>query len=238
MKSNRKIVSLFVVCLLVVVLLFNGSDAEAQNNIYSKSVSEQIVDQMKTIRENKQLILVTASGYHKDSVTVQTFNRGKNNKWQRVLITTGIIGKSGFTHSFSEWSEGSPVGKYTITQAFGRYKNPGTNLPYHRISKSDVWVDNVHSKYYNTLQNMYRVHQYSEKMNIPQYDYGFVINYNTQRVRGKGSAVFFHIALGKYKYTLGCTAVSEENVVRIMKWLNPKDKPVIIQTVQSELNKF
>jgi L,D-peptidoglycan transpeptidase YkuD (ErfK/YbiS/YcfS/YnhG family) len=73
-------------------------------------------------------------------------------------------------------------------------------------------------------------------MNIPQYNYGFVINYNTKRVRGKGSAVFFHIAHGNY--TLGCTATSKSKVVSFLKWLDPKKKPVIIQSVLNELNMY
>ncbi|MDF2857806.1 MAG: hypothetical protein K0Q87_3657 [Neobacillus sp.] len=183
-----------------------------------------------------ELILVTTSKSRSSSVIVQTFSRDKHGKWKRELITYGITGKYGFTSSKHEGDKKAPAGEYTISEAFGRYKNPGTKLSYHRITKYDLWVDNSRSRYYNTLQSMKKVHQYSEKMNIPQYDYGFVINYNTKRVRGKGSAIFFHIARGKY--TMGCTAVSKVNVVKIVKWLDPKKKPIIIQSTQRELYRY
>ncbi|MCO7124190.1 L,D-transpeptidase family protein [Sporolactobacillus shoreicorticis] len=191
---------------------------------------------MKSIKKNNQLILVTTNKSRSSSVIVQTFSRDKHGKWKRIWIMNGITGKYGFTRNKHEGDKKAPAGEYTITKAFGRYKNPGTELSYHKITKYDVWVDNIHSRYYNTLQSMKKVHQYSEKMNIPQYDYGFVINYNTKRIKGKGSVVFFHIARGKY--TLGCTAVSKNNVVKLLKWLNPKKKPIIIQSPQSDLYRY
>jgi L,D-peptidoglycan transpeptidase YkuD (ErfK/YbiS/YcfS/YnhG family) len=72
-------------------------------------------------------------------------------------------------------------------------------------------------------------------MDIPAYDYGFVINYNESRTPGKGSAIFFHVGTN---YTAGCTATSKEQVVSILKWLNPEKNPVIIQSPVSELDKY
>ncbi|MCO7124191.1 L,D-transpeptidase family protein [Sporolactobacillus shoreicorticis] len=232
--NKRTLVCSVMICLIISIFL--PWDSSAKQSIYSKAKSQQIVNKMKSIKKNRQMILVTASGYGKRAVTIQAFSKNKHSKWSRILITHGIIGKNGFTHNFSERSKGSPEGKYTITRAFGRYKNPGTKLSYHRITADDVWVDNVHSKYYNSLQSIRKTHQYSERMNIPQYDYGFVINYNTKIIKGKGSAVFFHIAHGSY--TLGCTATSKGKLVSLLKWLDPKKKPVIIQTVTKELNRY
>jgi hypothetical protein len=75
----------------------------------------------------------------------------------------------------------------------------------------------------------------AENMTHPLYKYGFVINYNTERIPNKGSAIFFHIGTS---YTLGCTATSESNVISILKWLDPSKNPVIIQTPIQELGSF
>ncbi len=75
----------------------------------------------------------------------------------------------------------------------------------------------------------------AENMKIGAYANGFVINYNTQRTPGKGSAIFFHIG---NSYTLGCTATSEANVVKIMKWLDPAKNPVIIQTPTQNISNY
>jgi L,D-peptidoglycan transpeptidase YkuD (ErfK/YbiS/YcfS/YnhG family) len=236
MTRKRVIVITALLSLLSFISL--PFESYAKTNMVSKSESEGIVNHMRTLKDTGQLILVTASSSNTSFVKVQTFTKDRHGKWHRQLVMDGITGKYGLTHHFYEGSKNAPAGKYTITQAFGRYKNPGTKLPYHRITPDDVWVDNVHSIYYNTLQSKRKTHEKSENMNILQYDYGFVINYNTKRIKGKGSAIFFHIDTGHYNYTLGCTAVTKSNVIRILKWLDPKKKPVIIQTVESELNRY
>lgn len=214
----------------------SGTYVKKISKLTSKAESEKIVNKMKTISKNKQLILVTTAGKKETNALIQTFSKDKNGKWKRGKSVKGIVGKNGIQSQISEGSKSTPTGKYTITSAFGRKANPGTKLPYHRITSDDVWVDNVKSKYYNTLQSKRKTGEKTESMNIPQYDYGFVIDYNTKRVKGKGSAIFFHIAKGNY--TLGCTAVSKENVVSILKWLDPNKKPVIIQAVESDLSKY
>ena len=94
------------------------------------------------------------------------------------------------------------------------------------------------SSLYNTWQSRKATEgQWSsaENMAISAYNYGFVINYNTQRVPGNGSAIFFHISSGA---TLGCVGTSQSNVVSILKWLNPAKSPTIIMTPSSELGSY
>ncbi|PFR56823.1 cell wall-binding protein, partial [Bacillus cereus] len=163
-----------------------------------------------------------------------------NGQWKQVHSMNGVVGKDGMTDNMSESSAAAPTGKYTIGTAFGRGGNPGTKLPYRQISSDDVWVDDSNSPVYNTWQkdsqNSGRWNS-AEKMDIPQYDLGFVINYNTSRIPGKGSAIFFHIS-GGYSYTLGCTATTRANVQSILQWIDPGKQPVIIQTPQSGLRNY
>lgn len=239
MKMKKQLTFIVIAAVLLSLIPF-GKAANA-TSIYSQSVSERYVNHMKSIGKNRQLILVTATGYHTSHAKVQLFERNTAGKWKRKAIINAIIGRNGFAvpYQMREGGWKSPQGKFNITQSFGRYANPGTKLPYHRITADDVWVDNVHSPYYNTLQSIRATHEQSEKMNIPQYNYGFVINYNTtRRTPGKGSAIFFHIDDHRYGYTAGCTAVSKSEVVRILKWINPAKRPIIIQAVTKRLGKY
>ena len=202
--------------------------------------TKNLAEGLKTVGGNKQLILVTANGYNTSSAEIRTFERNSQGKWVPVLTTTGYIGKYGFA-TYTNMREGgkrSPIGKYSIGTTFGRYANPGTQMPYRKITSDDVWVDDPTSKLYNTWQLRSKTQgqwKSAENMNITAYTYGFVINYNAQRNPYKGSAIFFHIGSS---YTLGCTATSQTNVVNILKWLDPKKSPVIIQTPIQELNKY
>ena len=193
---------------------------------------------LKTVGSNKQLILVTSNGYNTSYAEIRTFEKNSKGQWIPVLTTTGRIGKYGFTSNMNEGSKRSPVGKYTIGTAFGRKANPGTKWSYRKITSDDVWVDDPTSSLYNTWQSRSKTKgkwKSAENMNIPAYTYGFVINYNTTCTPYKGSAIFFHIGSG---YTLGCTATSEMNVVKILKWLDPKKNPVIIQTPVQDLGRY
>ncbi len=209
-------------------------------NSSSKQSIVDTVNNMKTLGNAQQLILVTSANSSSKTATIRTFEKAKG-KWKQVDSMTGVLGKKGMTDKMSEGSQASPTGKYTIGTAFGRGTNPGTKLPYRKITNDDVWVDDPASSLYNTWQKASKNNgrwKSAEKMNIPEYDLGFVINYNTNNpVAGKGSAIFFHVA-GKYGYTAGCTATSKSNVTTVLKWLNPDKNPVIIQTPDSGLGKY
>ncbi|MGJ9457532.1 L,D-transpeptidase family protein [Oceanobacillus sp. CF4.6] len=195
-------------------------------------------DKLKTIDGNNQLILVTSDGYGTSSARVQTYERTAEGNWKQLLDVSGFVGKNGFADNKVEGDGKTPIGKYTIGHAFGRAGNPGTKLSYRAITPDDVWVDDSNSSLYNSWQSKAETSdQWSsaENMDIALYTHGFVINYNTAQTPGKGSAIFFHIANG---YTLGCVGVSESNVVSILKWLDPKKNPVIIQTPTSGLGNY
>jgi L,D-peptidoglycan transpeptidase YkuD (ErfK/YbiS/YcfS/YnhG family) len=61
------------------------------------------------------------------------------------------------------------------------------------------------------------------------YKYGIIVEYNTDPViKGYGSAIFFHLWRGKEAPTEGCVALSEENLTRILRWLNPEARPLAV----------
>lgn len=195
-----------------------------------------VIDNLETIQNNQQVILVTTKGYGTNQAQIRTFENF-NGKWKQLKDVNGYIGRDGFADTMSESVVKSPRGTYTIGMAFGRYDNPGTKLQYHRIKSNDVWVDDSNSPYYNTLQQKPSNGRWNsaENMNIPAYDYGFVINYNQERIPGKGSAIFFHVSSS---WTAGCTGVDKQNVIDILRWIDPEKNPVIIQTPEHELKNY
>ncbi|GEN56081.1 hypothetical protein GCM10012290_07650 [Halolactibacillus alkaliphilus] len=195
-------------------------------------------NQLSTVSANNQVILVTTPSASSQKATIETFERDANGHFISILKTSGFVGKNGITTSKKEGDGKTPAGKYSIGTAFGIPSNPGTALNYRKISDDDVWVDDSESALYNTWQSRQATQdQWSsaENMKIPQYRYGFVINYNTNRTPYKGSAIFFHVA---NNYTLGCVGTSESHVKQILTWLNPSQSPVIIQTTDAGLSQY
>lgn len=66
-------------------------------------------------------------------------------------------------------------------------------------------------------------------LNTDVYKFCTVIEYNTNPViKGKGSAIFFHLALKPASFTAGCVAIQEEFIMLMINWLDPKQNPTII----------
>ena len=84
------------------------------------------------------------------------------------------------------------------------------------------WCDDPKSKKYNQLIKFpfkYNAEKLYKKDNT--YDMILVLDYNLSPVRrGKGSAIFIHIAKKNYKKTLGCIAVSKKDIKKIIKKIN------------------
>jgi D-alanyl-D-alanine dipeptidase len=46
---------------------------------------------------------------------------------------------------------------------------------------------------------------------------------------GCGSCIFFHVWRKPNSPTEGCTAMSETNIVTLLKWLDPQSEPLLVQ---------
>ena len=146
------------------------------------------------------------------------------------------LGTAGLTTHPSESLSATPIGSFTLTQAFGRDANPGTALPYLRTTPDDWWVSqpgplyNTHQRCasscaFDTGAGNPNEHLYYE---TPYYNYAVVIDYNTgpRITPGAGSAFFLHVTVGAA--TQGCVAIPVDNLLPLMRWLNPADQPRIV----------
>lgn len=184
---------------------------------------------MADTADSSQLITVTNAGTG-DAATLQAFAR-QNGRWQRAFGPFPVtIGAAGFSHAVSEQTVASPIGFFTLTQAFGNDPDPGTELPYHQVSYGDVWVSQPSSPYYNTMQadDADGVRGTGEKLweVVPGYDYAVVIDYNRDPVRaGAGSAFFLHVQIPEP--SAGCVTMPAAQLVALMRWLDPALHPRI-----------
>jgi L,D-peptidoglycan transpeptidase YkuD (ErfK/YbiS/YcfS/YnhG family) len=195
--------------------------------------------QLQTHKNTGQAILVLPAGKDKTRVAIIAYEKVKES-WRQIYKMNGWIGKNGFASRKREGDGKSPSGLFTIGKAFGAYPDPGTELPYVRMTSKDVWVDDPKSPWYNTHQKLPVKGRWSSaemmRRSDSLYDYGFVINYNTNKpVSGRGSAIFFHVAS---RPTAGCTGTSRENVLKLLRWLDPDKSPVIIQNPEIGVSHF
>lgn len=135
------------------------------------------------------------------------------------------IGKRGITSQKKEGDKCTPKGRFKLKYVFfrkDRIKRFKTKIKLLPIKKNYGWCDDPGAQFYNKFVKL--PFSYSaEKLYISKniYDIIVVIDYNLRPVKkNKGSAIFLHIAKKNYKPTLGCIALSKNDLKSLLSKIN------------------
>ncbi len=137
----------------------------------------------------------------------------------------------------------APAGIFRLRRAFGYAvpeEVPWIRLSYRRITTETLCIDDPVSPSYNRILNgagMVPDWKSREAMLREDglYRLGAVIEHNTDPVLpGAGSCIFLHLQRGPALPTEGCTALSPEDLERVLRWLEPDAQPVLIQLPEGE----
>ena len=110
-------------------------------------------------------------------------------------------------------------------------------MDYKYITSDDKYIDDSSSNDYNSWVYGETDAKHYELMSIKAYRLGAVINYNKNPTKpDAGSAIFMHIWKNKSTPTAGCIAMSEENLLKILLWLDKRQHPYIWITLGSDEN--
>ncbi len=232
-----------VAVMVIFALLFScATDSPKESDPLanlSRFVEKFIARHTARIGESRQLIFATNRDSSSVLVTLHALERN-NGAWRLVFPAfPGSIGKMGFAavDDKREGDDKSPSGIFPLGMAFGYDPLPETKMPYRQATHDDFWVDDVNSEDYNRWVKGKPNAASWEKMkrDDDQYKYGVVIEYNMHPiVKGKGSAIFLHVWKDGAS-TLGCVSISEKTILKILGWLDPAKKPLIIMGTESEL---
>jgi L,D-peptidoglycan transpeptidase YkuD (ErfK/YbiS/YcfS/YnhG family) len=168
-----------------------------------------------------QVVLVTGSG---SSARVRACQR-KSGRWVSVLGTMyGHVGANGVAPAGAkrEGDGRTPSGTFSLGRGFGVQGDPGVAFRWTRVDRRDVWVDDPGSSLYNTWQRTPADGRWDSAEPLYQptsYAYAQVIEYNTARTPGRGSAIFLHVdhASG----TTGCVSVPRSQLLELLRWELP-----------------
>jgi len=184
--------------------------------------------------QTAQLLVVTGNKSGPGPAAVQALER-VGDKWAPPFPPLdAVAGRNGFAAPGAkrEGDGKTPSGMYPLILAFGYDRNMKTAMPHRQATEDDLWVDDPDAPDYNTWvrRGETTARSFEElKRKDGLYRYGLVIGYNTDPVvKGQGSAIFLHIWKGRTSPTAGCVAMAEKDVLRILEWLDPARKPLII----------
>ena len=183
----------------------------------------------------RQLITVTTASSAATYATLRVYDVSGA---KRVLVFgpwTARVGYNGVARPGRkrEGDGKTPSGTYGLSFFFGVQPALGFSFPFRHAYSYDYWDDDPSSPRYNEWvdarkqkpgANPEPMHQ------VPAYDYAAVIAYNTARVPGLGSAIFLHVGTGTA--TAGCVSLPRAELIKVLRWLKPRDNPKISITVR------
>lgn len=183
------------------------------------------------------MITVVAPSATSTTATLRAWQRSGTGWTQFGGAVTAHLGTAGLSTHPSEASTATPIGSFTLTQAFGSEPDPDTPLPYRQTTPADWWISQP-GPLYNTMQRCasscpFRQGEPNEHLYYAQpfYRYAVVIDYNTADApggirQGAGSAFFLHVTVGEP--TQGCISIPQERLVALLRWLSPAAHPRIL----------
>ena len=184
-------------------------------------------------RDAEQILLVvknlTDSLFQGSMLTLER----KSGKMVTVFPPIKVsLGKSGIVSAAvkREGDGATPAGFYPLGQLYTYEASVNTQLSFTQVTGEDKWIDDPDSPEYNQHVRGATLAKSYENLLLSSIDYKYcmVIEYNTHPViKGKGSAIFFHVTNDKYTSTAGCVAVQERDVLQILSWLHPKKKKYV-----------
>ena len=142
------------------------------------------------------------------------------------------IGKMGTTNSKKEGDLSTPKGLFKLGILYyrkDRIKLIKCKIKKKVIKKSMGWCYDTRSKKYNR-EISFPFRYKSEKLyrSDKVYDIFINIKYNySPTYKGKGSAIFLHLANKKYKVTKGCIAIQKKDFLKILPLVNNNTKILI-----------
>ncbi len=102
-------------------------------------------------------------------------------------------------------------------------RRPATPMPVRTIHEQDGWCDAPADRNYNRpVRHPYAAGAERLWRQDALYDIVVILGYNEHpRVRGRGSAIFMHVAAPGYAPTEGCIALTRAHLVRLLQRLRP-----------------
>ena len=198
------------------------------------------------LQASEQIILIVSEDMQNFHAKMECFEDGKK-LFETIDVNLGAnglgwgLGIHKLTHKKGdplkyEGDKKAPAGVFELSAIFGYEKGDHFKLPYHQATKDLLCVDDSSSKHYNTLvshpRDMPKSYELMRREDH-QYELGVVIAHNTQAIKQRGSCIFMHVYKSKDAPTAGCSAMSKEDIQKVVSWLDGKKEPLLIQIPKS-----
>lgn len=206
----------------------------------------------RALAGSRQLIIVTARGWSQNHGTMALFERAADRSWRRVSPDDPVmLGRNGLAWGVGLHSQRAtkregdgraPAGVFELERIYGRDAlAPSPHFAYQKLSATMEGIDDPESRYYNRLVDTAQIKDRdwssSEKVRVtnPMFRWCVEVRHNWQQQPHFGSCIYLHIWKAPGVATAGCTAMSEAALERVVRWLDARKRPLLVQLPEAEL---
>ncbi|MFM9850540.1 MAG: L,D-transpeptidase [Hyphomicrobiaceae bacterium] len=134
------------------------------------------------------------------------------------------LGRTGRRAMKREGDGATPMGLFTLCEVLyrpDRVRRPRAGLPVSATRSWDGWCDDARDGNYNRKVRLpYAASAETLWRDDHIYDVIVVLDHNRRpRAKGRGSAIFVHVARAGYEPTAGCVALSLSGLMRLLGML-------------------
>ena len=201
-----------------------GSRYKLYRNIISQDEVEQTLFGQPISRERDgEYRIGIKTAVDGDFHAELTIWQARDGRYEKVFSCPAVVGKNG-PGKQSEGDVKTPLGTWTVGEAYGIADDPGSLLPYTKITDDMYWcATGSNGKNYNRL--LYRSEDptadYSEDEHLidypVQYQYLVDLGYNAPGAPYAGNAIFLHCWVNEDPPTGGCVGISEADMVTVLR---------------------
>ena len=181
-----------------------------------------------------QVITVVSASTFARTAHLQAWSKIPDGWIRMGPAVTAHVSIGGLTLAPHEGVPATPIGSFSLTEAFGKLPDPGTGLPYFQLDDADWWISEP-GPLYNTHQRCSDACPFAQAFpnthlidTIRAYNYAVIIGYNRDPVvQGAGSAYFLHVTTAG-KPTFGCISLAQSSLIAILRWLDSQAHPRIL----------
>lgn len=205
---------------------------------------------------SRQMILSVGADWEETRAVLRLYERpGPGAAWAAVGTPfEGSLGPAGLAWGRGLHPEGlagpvkregdgkSPAGIFElrVVTGYSEAAAAGTRMPYRQATATLRCVDDARSIHYNRLADEATTTKdwsSAEDMRRQDDQYRFTVwvGHNDAPVApGGGSCIFLHLREDAQAVTAGCTAFEPGPMEKLLRWLDPKTRPVLVQLPQAE----
>jgi L,D-peptidoglycan transpeptidase YkuD (ErfK/YbiS/YcfS/YnhG family) len=210
-----------------------------------------------------QLVTVTTTSWDDVNATIRLYERSTAGAhgWRPYGFPfPAVIGEHGLAWGIGLHGDGepgepqkregdlnTPAGVFRFGAVFGIATPEQVRflrLPYRPVTVSTEAVDDPKSKFYNQIvdRSLILHPDWTSSESMLQvggrYRLGVAIEHNPAAIPGFGSCIFLHVWDPRYPGTTGCTATDYRHLFRLLRWLDPKKRPLIVELPTAEYERL